>query len=120
GCAALPLEVPAEQGSFDVQPMAEEAQHWRPRGSATTSCRRGAPEEMRCWLAATSELHVTARCGSHPLGRIGQQREKGDLQKEKGNKGPVGFSGLGASGDTVTRLALILKTDAQGSIAAVC
>ena len=35
------------------------------------------------------------------------------------SRGPLGFAGLSNDSDQTIRLALILKTDAQGSIAAV-
>ena len=42
-----------------------------------------------------------------------------EKRAKESSRGPLGFVGLGTESDQTMRLALILKTDAQGSIAAV-
>mmetsp|Transcript_42111 Transcript_42111/g.98199 ORF Transcript_42111/g.98199 Transcript_42111/m.98199 type:complete len:669 (+) Transcript_42111:40-2046(+) len=48
-----------------------------------------------------------------------EARAVAEKREREQNRGPVGFAGLGSDSEQTMRLALILKTDAQGSIAAV-
>lgn len=48
-----------------------------------------------------------------------EARAVAEKRERESNKGPIGFAGLGTDSEQTLKLALILKTDAQGSIAAV-
>lgn len=48
-----------------------------------------------------------------------EARAVAEKRAKESTRGPLGFVGLGSESDQTMRLALILKTDAQGSIAAV-
>ena len=52
-------------------------------------------------------------------GTAQEARQVAERRAKEAARGPLGFVGLGSDSEQTMRLALILKTDAQGSIAAV-